>query len=66
MMRPSRNRQREALRQANAEAVERFVAEGGEIKLYGPDCYLREGVKLSRKELSRMHYEAVKDRRSRN
>lgn len=66
MMRPSRNRQREALRQANAEAVERFVAEGGEIKLYGPECYLHEGVKLSRKELSRMHYEAVKDRRSNN
>lgn len=65
-MRPSRNRQREALRQANAEAVERFVAEGGEIKLYGPECYLHEGVKLSRKELSRMHYEAVKDRRSNN
>jgi len=65
-MRPSRNKQREALRQANAEAVARFVAEGGEIKFYGPDCYLHEGVKLSRKELSRMHYEAVKDRRSNN
>ena len=64
MMRPSRNRQREALRQANAEAVEQFVSDGGEIKLYGPECYLREGVKLSRKELSRIHYEAVKDRRS--
>lgn len=66
MMRPSRDRQREALRQANAEAVEQWVAEGGEIKLYGPECYLHEGVKLSRKELSRMHYEAVKDRRSNN
>ena len=65
-MRPSRNRQREALRQANQDAGEQVVAKGGEIKLYGPDCYLREGVKLSRKELSRMHYEAVKDRRSNN
>ena len=65
-MRPSRNRQREALRQANRDAVEQFVSDGGEIKLYGPECYLREGVKLSRKELSRMHYEAVKDRRSNN
>lgn len=51
-MRPSWDASREAVQTEMNRAMDTFLAGGGEIKTYGPECYRHEGLKLSKRELA--------------
>lgn len=51
-MRPSPDRARQATQDMMDQAMDEYLKKGGEITIYGPDVYKREGYKLSKKEMA--------------
>lgn len=51
-MRPSPDRARQATQDRMDQAMDEYLKKGGEITIYGPDVYKREGYKLSKKEMA--------------